>query len=294
MATSSQKSSEESLWNSLKRAQTYREFLRIYFDEKPISYASFARQTGFGRSFPSDVVSGRRRLSHNSFLIFEKNLALPVAGKRLFRMLLQLEEPDLFLDSPKASHEIINRIRELKVSKWTLSRKSLLESNAVDKILVDSNIMMVFACCGIKGKGSTYSEVLKKSGLPKLELDNFLKSLLAVNLLSVHSNGPKKNLTFESSDYFEPSDTHVFYNLNSNKPLLTKLFTNAANLAIERISNTHHEDNLFFTSVFCINSSKLKELKAQLRELTLKFIDESIAEEGDKMVRLTTAFHDHS
>ena len=108
------------LLKQLQQSTDYRSFLRVYLAGRSLSLSDFARAAGFGRSFPSDVLSKKRRLTSKSAYAFEKALKLPIAGKKFFRLLVALEEhdsfPEISRDGIKCQMSNSNQIKSRFVS----------------------------------------------------------------------------------------------------------------------------------------------------------------------------------
>ena len=84
----------------LASAETYRSFLRIYFEEFEISYAEVGRRGGFSsRSYPRDVTEGRRRLTTKSLPSLARGLRLKGELAKVFQFLYFAENLD---DHPDA------------------------------------------------------------------------------------------------------------------------------------------------------------------------------------------------
>ncbi|RYZ90128.1 MAG: hypothetical protein EOP06_08295 [Proteobacteria bacterium] len=99
-------------WAPVKAASTYREFLGSYLKVKGLSSSALARATGFTRGFPADIISGKRRMTLKSFFAFERALILPRDGKKLFKLLVAIEEPRLLSDVQ--APDLQNRIQDIK------------------------------------------------------------------------------------------------------------------------------------------------------------------------------------
>lgn len=270
-------------WERIRSAEDYRSFLRAYLEERELNLSDLARAAGYGRSYPSDVIKGKRRLTARSCHAFENALKLPSHGRKLFRLLVAREEPDNFPEfDPSRLPEMIESLR---ARPWGASHKSVATSQAapaLKAVFGDPRAALVFAACGQPGQGASLADVEKRTRLAKPELEGVLRNLSRAGL--VRENTETKT--------FEPSDLHLFVTADNESRLLIDLFQGACLAARHRVQETATSDReFFFSSVYCVREERLPELKRALRETIVKFIDESIDTDGDRMVRLLTALH---
>ena len=267
--------------DGLRSSKNYREFLQNYLDMKDLSYADFARATGFGRGFPGEIVAGKRRLTAKSYFPFEKALKLPLAGKKFFRCLVAIEESDVFPDFNSIQAQEL--ILKLKNKPWSATRKQIIEgSEQIDfkQLLKENDVMSIYAALGTPDKGANLEQLLNRTGLSLQKLNWGLQGLI------------QSKLAEKREMIFYPKDFHLFLKTIDHSELLKAQFLAASKASQERIrTNENTEGEFFFLSRFCIQESALPELKVALREVILKFIDESIETEGNRVVQLVTALH---
>lgn len=266
-------------WSEFRSAEHYRDFLKIYIENRGIPLSTLAQSAGFHRSFPSDVLLGRRRLTAKSCHAFEKAMKIPQTAKKLFRLLVAQAEPDEF---PELDAETLKKqIFELKTKPWIRSRK-LRESEAPQaaSMFTDSNLMSVYAASGSPGQGASFTEIQKRTRILDRELIVAIEKLLIMGLLA-----KKENL-------FVPQDLHLFLKSEGKNEILKNAFQRAVKLAGERVEKSANSPSeMFFTSSFCVTEARLAELKEALRETILKFVDDSIEASGDRVVHLLTSLH---
>jgi hypothetical protein len=264
----------------LRTSKNYREFLQIYLAARALSLSDFARATGFGRGFPGDVISGKRRLTSKSYHPFEKALKVPTAGRLFFRCLVAVEEPDVFPNLKAA--EATRTLAELRCRSWNPQRRQIQETGNPNfhRLLKDHEVIAIYAAAGKPETGATRQQIALRTRLPDLKLEKCLQKLEEIGLLE------KKGETFH------PTDLHLFFKTSDRSQILTALFQRATDKAHNRILHAVNSDaEFFFTSQFCVRESMLPELKVALRETILKFIDDSIEPEGDRILHLVTALH---
>lgn len=269
-------------WKMVRASENYRTFLKSYLEEASLSLSDLARAAGFGRGFPGDVISGKRRITAKSYHSFEKALKLPQSGRKLFKYLVAREEPDVF---PELDPVVVARgIDDLRAKPWGHSRRDVAESRAPDvaRLFRDPKSVLVYTASGRPGRGATLEEISKRTSLPPEELVAVVKALESAGMIKFQ----------ESESRYEPQDLHLFMRADKQSELFLGIFRTACLEAAERAPQAlRSEQEFFFTSTFCIREDQLSELKSALRETILKFVDDSICDDGDKIVRLTTALH---
>jgi transcriptional regulator with XRE-family HTH domain len=267
-------------WNKIRASEDYRSFLKTYLSEFSLSYSDFARVAGVTRGFPSDVIQGKRRLTSQSCFHFEKALKLPAAGRQLFRMLVAKEEPDEFPEFRPV--RVLQAIDELRTKTWLEPRRTLHDREAPQArtVFQDRKAALVYASSGEPGKGATFDEMLKRTRLKEAELREVIDRLVAAGILR------------REEDRLISQELHLFVPAADRNAMFTKIFQNACQAASESVVRAvDSEQDMFFTSAFCVKESQLPMLKAALRETVLRFVDNSIAPDGDRIVHLISALH---
>lgn len=267
-------------WNEIRSARDYRSFLKAYVKTREINLSDLARAAGFGRGFPGDVISGKRRLTQKSSYAFEKALKLPAPGKKLFRFLVASEEADLFPEIERDS--IAPRIEILRAKPWETSRRNVreLESPSYAKLFEDPRVALIYAAAGEPGKGATYEEIRQRTRLTEEELRAFVEKLERAGLLEI------------KQDQYMPRDLHLFLESGAMSEILVSYFKRACRTAGERVAaNVGSKQEFFFSSAFCVREERLPELKKALRETILKFVDDGIDPNGDRVIQLLASLH---
>lgn len=268
-------------FENLRKSEDYRAFLKTYLTEKDFSLSDFARAAGFGRGFPGDVISGKRRLTAKSFFAFEKALKLPANGKRFFRLLVAREEGDI---GPDLSREKVDReLQQLRSKSWSSARRTIDAGAAplISEIFRDPRAIVVYAAAGAPESGASENEIIERSRLSSILVSRTLDRLKGAGLV------------LEQEGRFFPRELHTFFKAESANDLVASTFLGACKSATERISPTtlQSSDEFFFSSVFCVDEKKMPLLKVALREKVLEFIDESAEGDGNRVVRFLAAMH---
>ena len=264
-------------YEKLRLAQNYREFLSLYFEMRGLSLSTFARLTGHARGFPSDVLRGRRRLSLQSFRAFEKALKLPPAGKKFFKCLVAREEPDLFPENSRAS--LLRSLSELSSSPWQQSFREAKEVTGAEELLKRPSTLVVLAALGTPESGASTREISQRTGIANETLFRILEELLSANMIET-----------KEERYFA-SDFHVFLSAQKQRAAFQALFQTACSQAGARAATAlDSRDEMFFSSFLCVRSEMLSEFKSELKNLLLKFVDDSLSPDGDQVVNIVAAF----
>ncbi len=264
--------------DQLKAAANYRDFLKIYVKEKKISLSQLAQQMGYSRSFTSDIVIGRRKLNLKTLIEFEKQLKISTQGKKLFRFLVAAEQAELFKDLTKTS--IQENIERLRKTHWGTHKQveKVGPLAPVTDQAMDYNDASVLAAAGEQGRITLKEDIIKKTGLLPQEVERSLAKLKLLTLVEVTENR------------VTPRDTHLFLKTHNTSEMLKSIFQKSCRKAMERVELNHEQTGeFFFNSHFSIKKEALPELKRELRQIILNYVDQAIAEDGDSIVKLNVA-----
>jgi antitoxin component HigA of HigAB toxin-antitoxin module len=262
-------------------AGDYRSFVKTYLQMKNLNFSDFSRAANCTRAFTNQVLSNKRRLTSKSVYTFEQAFKLPLNAKKIFRLLVAKEEVDLFPEMDRSNIE--NQIKKLQMSIESKCRKDYSEADfiQIDKDFeLSHHAISIFAACGDQDHGASYSQIYGRTRLADNILEKNLDLLLKMNLLE-----KKEELYF-------PVNLHVYLQTKTQSELLSSVFKMAVNSATARVDHiAEQSDEYFFASQFCINESQMPALKRELRETILKFVDDSIVSNGDRVVKVVTALH---
>ena len=279
LVTKSEELTEES-FALLRVAENYREFIRIYLSIFNYSLADFARASGFGRGFPSEVISGKRRLTAKSGHAFERALKLPIPAKKLFRLLVVLEESDFYPDMDRDN--LPQEIARLRRHPWKRVRTEKPESAlGLKHKVLDKKAQIIYAAAGDFLKGATFKEIKARTGLSDKEILHKTIELESHGLIEIND-----------SINVVPKELHLFLKTCNQSELLIESFKESAELAVQHVTSLKKDSSeFFFSSSFCIDEEKMPKLKQELRETILKYIDNSIDSSGDRVANLILALH---
>lgn len=272
--------SSENLEKILK-APDYRSFISLIITErkksKRFGYSHIARFGGFkARSFPRDVVSGKKRITLNSLPKFIKGLGLTSDLAEYFRILVEIDEVDC-----RTRNGDLAKLMKMKsnVEKRIASKQSIQLTDGQDRNFIHSSIPKIYASLGSLDVGVHIESILKKTSLPESEVHRCLEFMV------------QQKLVRKSKAKYFPTENHLnFQNLKSD--IFKKHFVNTAEESIV-MSKKHiqSEEKLFLSSSFSVNKAELPKLKEELRSLLLKYIDSSENSDGDRVINLVASLY---
>lgn len=268
-------------FEELSLSANYRLFLESYLRLRHLSYATFARTAGFTRPFPAQIISGQRALTLKSFYAFEKALKTPLYLKKIFKFLVARDLPNLFPDIDE--DEIEDKIGKLQRFKGQSPRKNLMEMNpnqTMNEVSITYHAISIYAAAGDPLTGSTLEQIEQRARLPLNVIKKNIENLIQMGLLR-----------FENEIYYT-NDLHVFMKTNSQSKLLNTIFKQELSACENRLSLvTDQTHEMFFASQFCIDEKKMPQLKQEFRDLILKFVDDSLESNGNRILKILTSLH---
>lgn len=259
----------------LLECSDYRGFISLLIIERSkvtsFGYADIARNGGFAtRSFPHDVVKGRKRLTLRSLPKMIKGLGLNTELGEYFKTLVEIEHDDCRI-------RILDEIKlrdNLQTLKIRLNQKGvrLPQSDLGFQI---STVPMVYAALGYPKEGANLSDISKRLELPEDQIILTLKHLINLNL--IQKNGAR---------YFALQN-HVTIPGLKDSELFKKHFIYSAEEAIKKSrKNMKSDETLFLSSSFSVHTKDLPKMKEELREVLFRYIDNAEKSDGNKVVSL--------
>lgn len=266
----------------LADSENYRDFLTKAFQlikekEGRFSYAELSRRAGFSaRSYPRAVVLGEKRISARSLPKFIKALGLRGDARVYFNLLVMKEESDLNHDK-LSSTEIERKISRIKNR---IHQRSLGKDNSELQVLFKyQNWLPVYSALGTPETGASLEDVVSRTRLSQEVCFRVLESM------QTHQVVKKRD-----SRYYVQSPVMIFSGLGKNE-----FFRQTYHRALQSIQQNAEtdfslNDRLFFNSVFSVQEKKLPQLKKELRDVLLRFVDATEDAEGDRVAQLTVGF----
>ncbi len=256
----------------LAKAKSYRDFLNIVV-EGAGGTAAFSRRAGFtSRSFLSEVLRGNRRLSHASYEKVVRAVKVPGPYKRLFKLLLAIEEPDVL--SLQGTRDLNERIAELR--KYLLNPA---QQNDFKNVISAPNVPVVYAALGSSEKGASVQEICQRTKLGVKEIASVLEQLVKRNVIT-----QKRDRYFTSCGDMDLEDLGGEEGFRQSYAQTADVLKNLA------LNAKPSNDNLFYYTAFPIDKRDLSKFKKELQEILLAHIERYQSETGDQVVRLNTGF----
>ena len=270
----------------LASCQSYQEFLAEFLRSQKISYSLFARRAGFrSRSFPRDIVLGKRTLTPRSLASFLSGFRFNALDKNYVQLLVCQSEASirkaLGIDEVTLQDQLsVARDKFLQVQSKT--RKSSLNKNnrlLINELLKEPLLIFAYAALGTPDSVSTSHQICERLKKSQEDVDCLIKKLCKIGLCKEENGG------------FIPVSWHECFRDAGESSYFSQFFRAACSRGASRV--VHHgssSEELFFSSALLVNSSQLHELKEKLRALITAFIDDSISQEG-QVVEICCSFH---
>ncbi len=234
---------------------------------QPHSYAFVARASGFkARSFPRDVILGKKSLSAASARALAKGLKLGIALEEYLVALVEAENSEGPMKTADAARSRI------------LGRASA-KNRASETVFDDVHFSAVYSALGKPETGATLQEIAKRTSLPLAKIHGTLEGLTAQGLVRVERGryvGIVNHLAFT-----EMKKSGAFHRI-----YLARLETTKAR-ARKNFDSTRA---LFQESTFSVRLDRLPKLRSELQEILLKFATEAGDDEGDGIASLLVSF----
>lgn len=269
----------------LLEASDYRDFLKRSFDclrdrKRGFTYAGFVRKAGFSsRSFPRDVVLGKKRLTFESATRFANALGLRADLKSYFIFLVARDEPELQLPET-GDGEIQESLKKLR--KRLLSKFSEIRAEGTPRIYRHKEWLEIYAALGSKESGATLAQVCSRTHLSRSCCRGVLEEMNQAQLVTYDQR---------TSRYFMRDGHLIFKKLGKDQDFKRWYLQCLEEARTEARQAFQAPESLFFNTVFSISRANLSILKEELRELLLRFVDSAEEPDGDTIARLSLAFY---
>ncbi|KYG60959.1 hypothetical protein AZI86_18755 [Bdellovibrio bacteriovorus] len=234
---------------------------------KPISVAEFSRHCGFSsRSFLSEYLSGKKKLSKESLRSIRHALNIPKMAQEYFALLVGQEQPEL---SPLSQDKIAVEILRLRKSFKTGNRTPRTLGPLLGKVVSKKKCFLVYASLGDQEQGASLEDILKRSKLSKVE------ALRNIEILET------SGLVTEKKGRYFANETAVDMLNFTGKELGTLVGELGREIATSPAEFTDNPNNLVLYSVFSVETRQLAAFKERLRDAVYKVMDEFQSENGN-------------
>jgi uncharacterized protein (TIGR02147 family) len=268
-------------FENLLKCKNYRDFLAemILVQEKAgrsLGYAKLARLLGVkARSYPRDIILGKKRITPALLPQFIKIFGLTGDLRSFLIDLIEMEEPSCRI-SGRSEMQIQNSLEKLKARLAAGNAKSI----SLEEAFVFSSLPKIYAALGTPQAGASLSQIKDRTGLEAEQIFPVLEKMKELGIV-------QKN----AQRYF-PVQTHIASTGMKKSQIFKHHFMKVAEEAARNArTEMSRDDKLFFSSAFSVKAEQLPQLKTELRDVLLKYIDTSENSNGDKVVSLLCALH---
>lgn len=270
----------------LSKATSARDFFAMFFGEesladRPLSYSEFCRRAGFSsKSFPREILLGRRSITLKSLPKFIKGLKLKGPIKDLFVALVELEQFKAVENSVA-----LDRISALRNQVCLRSKRKELSGvkSISDQLFAIPEVPKVLAFLGQTDVGVPMPTLLSRTQMTNLEIQSTLSLLEKLDLIVLSENNGEKTVI--------PKNLHLALSQCGGSEYFRRFFLQTCGklkgAAELRMKST---DELFLASYLSVKRQKLPEFKNQLRDLALRFAEETETPDGEELMTLCVGF----
>lgn len=267
----------------LLEAKNYRDFLAQAITERKARQSSFSYQTLVNRaglrakSFPLEVIQGKKRLSLSSARAFSHALNLNKNLEDFFLNLLFLEN---ITERPVRSSEENIKLQLDKI-KSRLKLKYFKTSNGrTSNFPAPLRFSEVYASMGTHQRGASREDILKRSAL-KPELVDSTLDWIVKNGFGEFDLEAQRYLPKLPALFFDKLGSDLFF-----KELFQLRLSEAQKISASDFNDVRR---LFLSSVFSVQEQDLPKLTLELKEILNRYIDHSENPNGDRLARLSVA-----
>ncbi|MCX6124631.1 MAG: hypothetical protein NTV34_07760 [Proteobacteria bacterium] len=241
-----------------------------------LKYSDLARRSGFSsRAYCRDIVLGNKPITLMSAQKIVTGLKLVGDWRSYFLTLCGHDRPLASRGRRLDPALKLNRLRDALQSKYQLKRSPIAA-----ELNFDITVNRVYAALGAIDVGATLSEIVGRSGLAQDKVQACLQKMEKGNLIQLDSEtGRYLNRTSHFSST-QVDDQDKF------RMAIEDALSAARSSLRKGISSPKC---LYLASSVSVRSERLAEIKTELREILLNFIDQIEDPEGDVILDLLSA-----
>ncbi len=280
-------------------ARNYRDFLSLFFlvrraqadaqgkwsRPKRITFQSFADRAGFtSKSFMSEILSGRRRMTLRAFPKVVKGLKLSPGWAEYLRILVEVEEPEFQNtgdNAEKASLKLQKQQGKLVRLRETLTEA---ETSKLSRLTLEPSITDICVAIGDPRVGATIEKIQDVSHLPVTVLRDCLKRMVRIGLVRYDSETSRYHNVPQAMNAL-----HGSKNSHYQRYFWSRL-VRAHQSMLSKKSGVH------MTQTFTVKRSSLDALIKEFEKKIIEIADEADEIDGDGIaeivVSLTHNFED--
>lgn len=261
----------------LVECKTYQLFLVLYFTEtkkvsKSMSLGHLALKSGLSKSLIAGLLDGSKRITPKTIGPIRKALNLPPLLNEYFYYLVAQEVPEILEVSTSA------KAKNLTKKYARLVIEEYVTTDNTDDFFKNPHNPIIYASLGTYETGATLKEILGRSLLSEAEVTKALSALGSIGAVK------------EVKGIFLANRQFMFRTSAKNNSNFHHYFLHTLTLQ-EHAARRKFEDTekLFYSNVFSIQDSDMKDLREDLLKLLNLYVQKSENPSGNKIVTLQTS-----
>ncbi|HEY8269849.1 MAG TPA: TIGR02147 family protein [Pseudobdellovibrionaceae bacterium] len=285
------KSWDDSFILNLLACQDYRAFMALFFQRssdpkkrpKKLSFQRFSTLAGYAsKSYPAEILSGRKNLKYESIEKFAKGLSLNQTLSEYFKNLVLIDltnsgVTDFNIEDLKKRNDSI-RIKIIAGIKDLRSSKKMNYSG-LQKVLLQENFSQVFAALGSPQVGASLKEIKNRTGL---EIERLVKILSNLEKEKVIRRIENRYFLESNSIDFEFLESDIYFKRN---------FVRSSTKALKCFDKQSRSASaLYMTQTFSVHTEKLPALKNTLSSILREFSENAECPDGDQVAEICLSF----
>jgi transcriptional regulator with XRE-family HTH domain len=267
--------------DALSRVVDYRQFIMTVLRQGAIEpargrLAALARNSGLSRSFLTEVLNKKKRLTADSVDRIANGLKLNSAERKLFEALVAIELPEKSrLRSRKNRQEHAERLEKQRKKVQQKSR-SLRFKTKVSKDSLSLDFFMVYAALGTIENGATIAEIQKKTKLTHSIVEKILNAMAAEEWIKT-----------ENGRFYASERAIDLNDLGLNNRFLNAFSRASAELSRSAPEIAKNNENLVFFTAIPLSVDRVSAFRLRLQAAVLEVIDEFQDDTGSVVKKIT-------
>jgi|GEM_PF-4473516 len=270
---------------SLLATDCYRTFLKRLFElkksqNKGYSWEVFCKGAGFkSRSFPIEVVAGKKRITESSLGKFSRGFGLTGHLDSYFRTLVSVEEVGMQGFGSRADKRHFLEMTKQSI----LAKYRMNELNCrLGDLFADKHWPCVYACSGTLESGAGVDHISMVSKLPVEVCLNSLRLLEKHGLVEACVDGR-----------WRPKSLHIVFQRLGKNLFFKEYFQWAWSRVLRTANEEFSGEHLFFNSVYTVQEEKFSNFREELKTLLEKYVNSTESASGTQIAHLTVGFIKH-
>lgn len=264
----------------LSRVVDYRQFILTVLGQGESGIArgrlaALARRSGLSRSFITEILKKRKRLTSDSVTRLANGLKLNSNERKFFEALVAIEVPNSSLRLSKSKSDLIEEIESHR-SKIRQKSKSNRFKKKISRNLLSLDLFLVYAALGSIETGASFSEIVRKTKLGRLQVQKVLTLLTNDDWIK-----------FEHERYYASERAIDLEDLGINEGFLHAFSMASAELSRSAPEIAKDRSNLIFFTAIPLNENRLSEFRLRMQAAVLDVIDEFQDDAGSVVKKIT-------